>query len=204
MLNRTTRKPPTLCKSTIAYSGAVEASVTGVQKLEQLVADCNDPKYLLALGAVSGVPAGTVGEVRSLAASVGGTLSDGDQSIMRQGGPFSLIGMPTGPDDSAFLNIGGIPGTGIQLGALSGYLQVNGAIGGYRTVFGQFETLDTAPESTAPSHSAIQVGPTTLDHAVASDFKGFQVDSSTATRSPWSRTRWSRPTPATRPLTPPT
>ena len=175
MLNRTTRKPPTLCKSTIAYSGAVEASVAGVQKLEQLVADCNDPKYLLALGAVSGVPAGIVGEVRSLAASVGGTLSDGDQSIMRQGAPFSLIGMPTAPDGSAFLNIGGIPGTGIQLGALSGYLQVNGAIGEYGFVFGQFETFDTAPESTASTHSAIQVGPTTLDHEVASGFKGFQV-----------------------------
>jgi hypothetical protein len=175
LLSRTTRKAPTLCKSTVAFSGSVEASAAGVQKLEQLVADCNDPKYLLALGAVSGVPAGTVAELRSLAASVGGRLSDVDQSLMRQGAPFSLIGSPTAPDDSAFVNVGGNTGTGSRLGTLSGYLQVNGAIGEYGFVFGEFETFDTAPESTASSHSAIQVGPTTLDHAVASDFKGFQV-----------------------------
>lgn len=157
LLDRTTRKDPVLCHPSdpsIHFTGAVPRTVAGIKTLEQLVNDCNDPRYMLILSSASGIgdDAALASELSKLLTAIGGSAL-GDQPTQ---GQFSVIGIPKAPEGSAFTSFGESSGT--QQGRLSGYLQWEGAVNDYGFQFADYPTFDTQPSNVPDGQVGVKVG----------------------------------------------
>jgi hypothetical protein len=154
LLDRTTRMAPLLCHSSVPFASAVPRTVAGIQTLEQLVHDCSDPRYMLILSSASGVGDDTAlaNELSKLLTTIGGSAL-GDEPTQAQ---FSVIGIPTAPEGSAFTSFGETPGT--QQGKLSGYLQFEGAVNEYGFQFPDYPAFDTKPSNVADGEVGVRIG----------------------------------------------
>jgi len=180
LLDRNTRQPPKLCKpkSSTPFSGAVPTSVAGIQTLENLVGDCLDPRYMLILNGVGGVPASAASELDALMSSIGGeALAAPDRATVTSGCPFSAIGVPDAPGGSAFTNFNRRdPLThSCSTGDLRGYLQVSPATNQYGFAFSEFPAFDTQAKHTEKSNTMQAGGDTYTGALTGSEVGGFHV-----------------------------
>jgi len=154
LIDRATRMDPELCHSSVPFAGAVPRTVAGIQMLEQLVGDCNDPGYMLILSSASGIgdDQALADELSSLLTKIGGSTL-GDEPTQAQ---FSVVGIPKAPEGSAFTSFGESPGT--RQGRLSGYLQYEGAVGEYGFQFPDYPTFDTRPSDVPDGEVSVRVG----------------------------------------------
>jgi hypothetical protein len=162
-LDRGTREAPASCSPSLEFTGTVPRTVSGIRTLEQLVRDCSDPQYMLILSSASGIGGDTAlaGELSKLLTMIGGSAL-GDEPTQAQ---FSVIGIPTAPEGSAFTSFGATPGT--RQGRLSGYLQYEGAVDEYGFQFADYPTFDTKSADVPDGEIGMKIGDSLVTDQIA-------------------------------------
>jgi hypothetical protein len=179
LISRMTRKPAKTCATSLGLTGSVAATTAGISTLEELVAACPLPKYLLILDGTQGVPAASIGELGKLFAKIGvAPLATADQNRLAAGGSFSVIGVPNSAPGSAFVNIARQtstdPAKPLPAGALSGYLQMVSATHEYGFVFPDFVGYDTQSAHTDKSNT-MTIGGVRYEATLGLGTAGFHV-----------------------------
>jgi hypothetical protein len=166
LLDRATRQAPTLCRSSVPFAGTVPRTVAGIRTLEGLVGDCSDPRYMLILSSASGIgdDKALAGELSNLLTKIGGSAL-GDEPTQAQ---FSVIGIPTAPEGSAFTSFGETSGT--RQGRLLGYLQFESAVDEYGFQFADYPAFATKAANVPEGEVGVKVGDQLItDHVPAGD-----------------------------------
>ncbi len=162
----------------VVESATVQRNGTGVQRLVAIAKQWSGTDgYLMIVGGPAGVPQEAFLELDRLTNLLGaGTLTADDHARLKAEARFSIIGIPGGAPDAAWVNIGGRAGKDNPPGDIIGFLAFNPATEFYDYVNPERPTFDTQASGPLTGRNIITVDHRPYQTSLPAGFTdGFQV-----------------------------